>query len=104
MYLLPQKDIDEGLKSLRLSAAQGMQDAQFLLGKAYMQSTERLPRDPVLGGMWLRLAAKENKQFYQDELQSTERQMTPDKVAKAKALANEWQPNPHSPAVTVSQQ
>jgi TPR repeat protein len=96
MYLLPQKDIGEGLKWLRLSAEQGMQDAQYLLGKAYMQGSERLPRDPVQGGMWLRLAAKENKQFYQDELQSAERQMTPDQAAKAKALAAEWKPNPPS--------
>lgn len=94
MYLLPQKDIGEGLKWLRLSAEQGMQDAQYLLGKAYMQGAKQLPSDPVQGGMWLRLAAKENKQFYQDELQSAERQMTPDQVAKAKALADEWKPNP----------
>jgi hypothetical protein len=43
--------------------------------------------------MWLRLAAKENKQFYQDELQSAERQMTADQVEKAKALADEWKPS-----------
>lgn len=94
MYLLPQKDIGEGLQWLRLSAEQGMQDAQYLLGKAYMQGPKELPRDPVQGGMWLRLAAKENKRFYQDELQSAERQMTPDQVAKAKTLADEWKPNP----------
>lgn len=92
IYLLPQKDIGEGLKWLRLSAGQGMQDAQFLLGKAYMRGSEQLPRDPVQGGMWLRLAAKENKQFYLDELQSAEQQMTPEQVAKAKALADEWKP------------
>ena len=96
MYLLPQKDIGEGLKWLRLSAEQGMQDAQYLLGKAYMRGAEQLPSDPVQGGMWLRLAAKENKQFYQDELQSAQRLMTPDQVAKAKALADQWKPNPAS--------
>ena len=100
LYLLPQKDIGEGLKWLRLSAEQGMQDAQYLLGKAYMRGAKELPRDPVQGGMWLRLAARENKRFYQDELQSAERQMTPDQVAKAKALADEWKPNP-SPAASL---
>ena len=72
MYLLPQKDIGEGLKWLRLSAEQGMQDAQLLLGKAYMEGSKELPRDPVQGDMWLRLAVKDNKEFYQDELQSAE--------------------------------
>jgi uncharacterized protein len=93
MLLLPQTDVSEGLKWLRLAAEQGMQDAQYLMGKAYIRGTEQLPRDPVKGGMWLRLAAKENKQFYVDELQSAERQMTPDQVAKAKELAEEWKPN-----------
>ena len=93
MLLLPRKDVGEGLKWLRLSAEQGMQDAQYLLGKACMQGTAQLARDPVQGGMWLRLAAKGNKQFYLDELQSAERQMTPDQVAKAKELAGKWKPN-----------
>lgn len=93
MYLLPRKDIVEGMKWLQFSAEQGMQDAQYLLGKAYLQGGKQVPRDPVQGGMWLQLAAKGNKQFYQDELRSAERQMTSDQVAKAKALAEEWKPN-----------
>lgn len=96
LYLLPQTDIGEGVKWLRLSAQQGNQDAQYLLGKAYFQGAKGFPRDPVQGAMWLRLAAKDNKKFYQDELDGTERQMTPDQVAKAKALAAEWRPNPAS--------
>jgi hypothetical protein len=93
MYLLPQKDIAEGMKWLRLSAGQANQDAQYLLGKTYMQGAKELPRDPVQGAMWLLLAAKGNKGFYQDELNGAERQMTPEQVAKAKALAAEWRPS-----------
>jgi uncharacterized protein len=92
MYLLPQKDIGEGLKWLRLSAEQGNQDAELLLGKAYMKGDKVLPRDPVQGELWLRLAAKNNKQFYQDELLAAERQMTPDQIAKGKELAAAWKP------------
>jgi uncharacterized protein len=91
-YLLPHRDIAEGLKWLRLSAEQGNQDAQLLLGKAYMQG--ELPRDPVQGEMWLRLAAKENLEFYQNELRAAERQMTADQIAKGKALAEAWKPKP----------
>jgi TPR repeat protein len=98
IYLLPQRDIGEGLKWLRLSAEQGMQDAQYLLGKAYMTGAKELPRDPVQADMWLRLAAKDNKEFYQNELGGEERQMTPDQIAKGKELAAAWKPKttPHS--------
>jgi TPR repeat protein len=92
MYLLPQRDIGEGLKWLRLSAEQGMQDAQYLLGKAYMTGAKEFPRDPVQGDMWLRLAAKDNKEFYRDELKGAETQLTPDQIAKGKELAAVWKP------------
>ena len=92
LYLLPQTDVGEGLKWLRLSAEQGMQDAQYLLGKAYVRGATELPRDLVQGAMWLRLAAKDNKKFYQDELKGTEGQMTTEQVEKAIALAAEWKP------------
>lgn len=93
LYLLPQKDVSEGLKWLRLSADQGEQDAQLLLGKAYMKGDKVLPRDPIQGEMWLRLAAKDNKDFYQDALHEAERQMTADQIAKGKELAAVWKPN-----------
>src|SRR5262249_9754331 len=35
MYLLPQKDVTEGLKWMRLAAEQGNQDAQLILGRVY---------------------------------------------------------------------
>jgi len=92
MYLLPKKDIAEGVKWLRLSAEQGMQDAQYLLGKAYITGDKELPRDPVQGDMWLRLVAKDNKQFYQDELNGAEREMTADQIAKGTEMASVWKP------------
>ena len=92
MYLLPQKDIGEGVKWLRLSAEQGMQDAQYLLGKAYVTGTKELSPDPVQADMWLRLAAKDNKDFYQNELQGAETQMSADQIAKGKELAAAWKP------------
>ena len=93
MYLLPQTDIGQGVKWLRLSAEQGNQDAQYLLGKTYMQGAKDVSRDPVQGAMWLLLAAKGNKEFYQDELNGAERQLTPEQLDKAKALAADWKPS-----------
>jgi TPR repeat protein len=92
-YLLPRRDITEGLKWLRLSANQGNQDAQLLLGKVYLQGEKELPLDPVQADMWLRLAAKNNLEFYQNQLLAAEAQMTPDQIAKGKALAEAWKPN-----------
>ena len=92
IYLLPQRDISEGLKWLRLSADQGNQDAQWLLGKAYLQGDKELPRDPVQAEMWLRLAARDNLEFYENTLRAAEGQMSADQVAKGKALAASWKP------------
>jgi TPR repeat protein len=92
MYLLPGKDIIQGVKWLRLSAEQGQQDAQLLLGKAYLQGATEVPRNPVQAEMWLQLAAKDNLEFYETELMSAEKQMTPDQVAQGKALAEAWKP------------
>ncbi len=92
IYVMPHKDIAEGVKWLRLSAEQGNQDAQWLLGKTYLQGDKELPRDPVQAEMWLRLAAKNNLEFYENALRSAEGQMTADQVAKGKALAEAWKP------------
>jgi TPR repeat protein len=94
MYLLPRKDVAEGLKWMRVAAEQGNQDAQLLLGKAYVDQSQELPRDPVQGDMWLRLAAKNNLEFYQSQLAAAEKTMSPDEIAKGKALAEAWRPKP----------
>ncbi len=91
-YLLTHKDIAQGLKWLRLSAEQGNQDAQLLLGKAYLDGSKELPRDPVQADMWLRLAAENNLEFYQNELRAAERAMTQAQIEKGKALAAAWKP------------
>ncbi len=92
MLVLPQKDIAEGLKWIRLSAEQGVKDAQLLLGKVYMKGGKELPRDMAQADMWMRLAAKDNKEFYQNELRAAERQMTREQIAKGEALAAAWTP------------
>ena len=92
MYLLPRTDIREGLRWVRLAAEQGNQDAQLLLGQSYMEGLPELPRDPVQGGMWLRLAAKDNLPFYAAQLAAAERVMSPEQRAQSKALAAAWQP------------
>jgi len=91
MYLLPQKDIAEGLKWLKLSAQQGMQDAQYLLGMAYLKG-QNFTHDFVQAYMWLQLAAAQGGEFYQSQLIEAAKQMSPDQIAQGKALAAEWKP------------
>jgi hypothetical protein len=42
--------------------------------------------------MWLRLAAKNNLEFYQSELHAAEAQMNAEQIARGKVLAAEWKP------------
>jgi uncharacterized protein len=91
MYLLPAKDIPQGLKWLRLSAEQGMADAQLLLGMAYLKGHD-VPHDLVEADMWLELATSRGDEFAPSQRELAEKQMTPDQIAKAKALANAWKP------------
>ena len=92
MYLLPRSNISEGLKWVRLAAEKGNQDAQLLLGQTYLEGLAELPRDPVQGDMWLRLAAKNNLPFYEAQLDAAEKQMSSEQIAKGKALAATWKP------------
>jgi TPR repeat protein len=94
MYLLPHSDIAAGLRWMRLAAEQGNQDAQLLLGKTYIDGLPELPRDPVQGEMWLRLAAKNNLPFYEAQLAAAEKEMSPEQIAKGKALAAAWKAKP----------
>jgi TPR repeat protein len=91
MYLLPAKDVPQGLRWLRLSAEQGTTDAQLLLGMAHLKGSD-VPHDLVQADMWLHLAAAGGNQFATSQCEQAERQMTPDQIEKARALADAWKP------------
>ncbi len=83
----------EGLKLLKLSAAQGYADAYLMLGLAYMNLKE-VPRDPVQADMWLRLAKAQGDQLANAQLGKLESHMSRDQIAKAMSLAAAWHPQP----------
>jgi len=77
----------------QLSAEQGNQDAQLLLGHTYLQGIQgAVARDPVQADKWLRLAAKDNLPFYKLQLEGAERQMSAADVAKGQILENVAEP------------
>jgi len=47
--------------------------------------------------VWLQLAAAQGGEFYQTQFTEAAIQMTPDQIARGKALAADWKPTvPHS--------
>src|ERR1041385_8884467 len=88
------KDFAAAFNEFTPLAGQGKADAQLLLGKSYMEGNRELPRDPVQGEMWLRLAAKDNLPFYQGELATAERDMSQNQIVEGTALAAAWKPKP----------
>ncbi len=85
------KDTAQGLKLLKLSAEQGFADAYLMLSLAYMNLKD-VPRDVVQADMWLRLAAAQGDSIAPGQLAKLESHMTPDQIAKARALAAAWKP------------
>ncbi|HEV2495402.1 MAG TPA: tetratricopeptide repeat protein [Terriglobia bacterium] len=89
MYL--KKDPTRALKLLKLSAEQGFSDSYLIIGLAYM-SLKDVPRDLVEADMWLNLAAAHDDPLGASQRARCESQMTPNQVAKARALAAAWKP------------
>ena len=96
MYALGQgvrQDFVEAAKWLRLAADQGLADAQYDLGLQYVTGYG-VPRDQVMAYLWFDLAAargNEHAAIFRDEVA---KQMTPDQIAAAHHLAQDWKPNP----------
>lgn len=91
-------DSAQGLKWLGISANQGDSDSQVLLGLVYLQGNGGVPRDLVQADMWFHLAASRGDPLAPRQIEAIEKQMTPEEIAKAKALAGAWKPKPWSAA------
>jgi TPR repeat protein len=85
-------DAAQGLKWLGISANQGNSDSQVLLGLVYLQGNGGVPRDLGQADMWFHLAASRGDPLAPRQIEAIEKQMTPEAVAKAKALAGAWKP------------
>ncbi len=87
------KDTAQGLKLLKLSAEQGFADAYLMLGLAYMNLKD-VSRDVVQADMWLHLAAAQGDSIAPGQRAKLESHMSPDQIAKARALAAAWKSKP----------
>ena len=77
-----------------LSAHQGDQNAQYVLGKYYRQGSNLVLQDPIEAYKWLSLAAKDGDATTKRLRDVFARQLTPEQIAEAKRLVAEWEPNP----------
>ncbi|MGH6717915.1 MAG: tetratricopeptide repeat protein [Alphaproteobacteria bacterium] len=91
------RDDAESVKWFRLAAEQGYAEALANLGVMYAQG-QGVPQDYVLAHMWLSLAASKLPTGAQRDVAEVVRdavanEMTPDQIAEAQRLAQEWSPN-----------
>ena len=84
-------DREVGLGYLKLAAHQGLPEACFTLGMAYLSGIGGAPGDVVKADTWLRVAAARGVSFAAGQLPQVEGRMTPDQIAEAKSLAEEWE-------------
>ncbi len=77
-----------------LSAHQGDQNAQYVLGNYYRQGSNLVLQDPIEAYKWLSLAAKDGDATTKRLRDVFARQLTPEQIAEAERLVAEWEPNP----------
>jgi TPR repeat protein len=93
------KDYAEALKWFRKAADQGNGDAQSELGFMYLHG-DVVPKDYVQAHMWLNLATSQFSASEKDRgatLQARDlvaSKMTPEQIAEAQKLADEWKAKP----------
>ena len=79
----------EAAKWYQRAAARGDADAKNNLGALYINGNG-VPQDYVQAHMWFNLAAAEDNQSAKENRDFTAQQMTPEDLAKAEKLAEQW--------------
>ena len=85
-------DHAEAVKWFRKAAEQGHISAQYRLGLRYVRG-RGVPKNIVQAYMWWSLAALEGHQKAGGFRDSAARMMTPDQIARAMQLVQEWLAN-----------
>lgn len=88
------KNVDEAVKWYRTAADHGHARAQFNLGLMYSLG-DGVPRDVVQSYKWWSLAAAQGDENAGSNMAVAAEVMTPDQIAKARRLADEWTIDPN---------
>src|SRR5262245_27840488 len=87
------QDYSEAMRWYRLAADQGYPSAQHKLGIAYALG-QGVPRDPINAYMWITLSRMGgfDAKTVTSNRNTLAREMTPEQIAAAQKLADEWKP------------
>jgi hypothetical protein len=85
------QDHQEAARWYRLAAEQGNSLALGRLGLMYYQG-QGVPQDYMKAYMWFNLAEKGGKKFDVDIRDTLAKNMTPEQIAEAQRMAQEWKP------------
>ncbi|MFM8234327.1 MAG: tetratricopeptide repeat protein, partial [Holophagaceae bacterium] len=87
---VPQDDV-QAVKWYRLAADQGFAKAQFNLGGMYAKG-QGVTQDYVQAHKWFNLAAAQGDADSERNRDQVAKQMTPQQIERAQALARNWKP------------
>ena len=85
------QDYKEAEKWFRLSAEQGIAQAQFNMGGIYYIG-QGVPRDQVLAYMWMNIASSNGNKNAIQFRNLLEKKMSPQQIEEAQRLARNWKP------------
>jgi hypothetical protein len=90
-----QKDLAEAASWYRKSADQGNTIAQRSLAAAYLLG-DGVPKDNLMAYMWSNIAAASGDDAGAKIRESASKEMTPEQIAKARQMSQEWKPRKES--------
>ncbi len=88
---LVSQDYKEAVKWYRLSAEQGIAQAQYTLGVMYVIG-KGVPQDYVLAHMWFNLSSSNGVKNGTEGRNMAEKKMSTQQIEKAQELARNWKP------------
>ena len=83
-----EKDFEEAAKWFRLAAERGSAEAQLYLGALYYQA-QGVKKDNITAYVWWKISADKGNEKAKAGKVLVSKDMTPDQIAKAEALAKE---------------
>ena len=84
-------DYKTAFREFKVLAEQGVVEAQLVLASMYVTDLD-VPQDPVLGYMWVEIAAAQGSDLARRALKKFAKNLTPEQLAEAKRMARAWRP------------
>ena len=93
LEIFSQGDYQTAFEEFKVLAEQGVVEAQMILATMYVTDLD-VPQDPVLGYMWLDIAAAQGNEVARRALPNFAKNLTPEQLAEAQRKARAWRSTP----------